>query len=366
MKVLEGKTPAERNKTIAAIVLGGLAVLALSYTFLFSGSPSKPAAKTTVVTTPKDGKTVSTTVATTEVAQIKEPIPDNEDYLITPVSYSLAGIGAPDASRNIFALFDPSSVPPRPVVVSTPKPEVFVPLPTPTPAPPPPLMITGISPQAIYARTGNFNLSVDGDRFTPESKIYFNGSELPTQFQSPQRLTAVVPSNLVENEGERQILVRTPDNSLFSNVGQFNVQAPPVPNFTFVGLVARKRFNNDEAKLQNKQTKEYISVRLNDSVPDRFRVASISASEVVVIDTQLKLKHRLLYSDNKLATSGGSQPGGASNNGFNNGVNGGSGVPNPYGNNPQQEFQGIPSNIPRYIPPPPPSNQNDDEDDDQP
>jgi hypothetical protein len=33
MKLFEGKSPAERNKIIAALVLGAMALLALTYTF---------------------------------------------------------------------------------------------------------------------------------------------------------------------------------------------------------------------------------------------------------------------------------------------------------------------------------------------
>jgi hypothetical protein len=148
-----------------------------------------------------------------------------------------------------------------------------------------------------------------------------------------------------------------------------------VPEFSFVGLVARRRANNDTALLQNKKTKEYISVRLNDTVPDRFRVFSISSKEVVVMDTALKLRHVLGFVNEKEApggnNTGGSAPGGRE------GIRGRMNQPNPnYNPNVQtvpnvqyQSIPGIPDNIPRYVPPqpvqtPPPSKKNNDDEDD--
>ncbi|HZH35214.1 MAG TPA: hypothetical protein VEX64_10260 [Pyrinomonadaceae bacterium] len=357
MKFLEGKNPSERKKIIAALGLGLFAVCALFYTFFLSGPTKKPANRANQAkATPSPGA---------------KPITPPSDLVITPIPDNpFAMIAGGDASRNIFAIYEPpvGGILPRPVAQSEP-PVIPIP-PTPTPEPPPPLVIGFANPATVYAQSGDFQIEVGGDKFTPETKILFNGVEVPTQFGGPQRLVGQVSAQLVANEGARQVMARTPDGKLYSNVVLFNVQAPPTPNFNYVGLVARKRYNNDEAFLQNKQTKEYLKVRLNDPVPDRFRVASISSNEVWVVDTALKLRHRLPFVDEKnagkagvTAAGGGVRPDGRINN-----------QPGGFDQNSvqYQEIPGIPSNIPRYVPPQPQPNPNpnkkgnDDEDDDDP
>ncbi|HEX9929452.1 MAG TPA: IPT/TIG domain-containing protein [Pyrinomonadaceae bacterium] len=366
MKFLEGKSQAERKKIITALALGVVTVCALFYTFVLSSGSSKAkigngnvAGKPTP--SPKRG-------VTTEIP----PEPSVDDALLIAIPDNpFPPISDGAVSRNIFAFYEPPPFVPKPSVIPTEKPT-----PPPTPAPTPPIFAAGVNPGMVYAQTGNFNLEVGGDKFTPDSRIYFGGMELQTQFVNPQRLTAQVPAQLISSEGEREIVVRSPsDPKMYSNPVKINVQAPPVPEFSFVGLVARRRANNDTALLQNKKTKEYISVRLNDTVPDRFRVFSISSREVVVMDTALKLRHVLGFVDEKDApggnNTGGSAPGGR------DGIRGGRmNQPNPnYNPNPNvpnvqyQSIPGIPDNIPRYVPPqpvqtPPPSKKNNDDEDD--
>jgi hypothetical protein len=368
MKFLEGKSQAERKKVIIALALGVVTICALFYTFVLSGgSPKK---------TPGNGnanRANTNSRNSNSGQQLAQVQPESIDQtLLTPIPDNpFPPISDGATSRNIFAFYEPP-----PYVPGPPKeaPPVKTP-PTPTPVPPPPFLVAGLNPSTVYAQTGNFTLEVGGDKFTPESKIFFNGNELATQFTSPQRLTAQIPAQLVASDGERQIMVRVPsDPKLFSNSMIFNVQAPPVPEFNFVGLVARRRANNDTALLQNKKTKEYLSVRLNDPVPDRFRVFSISSREVVVTDTALKLRHILAFVDEKDAgKTGTGAPAGrdAIRGGVRNNPNPSFDVNNP--NIQYQSIPGIPDNIPRYVPPqpvqpqqPPNKKNNDDEDDDDP
>lgn len=366
MKFLEGKSQAERKKIITAIALGAVTVCALFYTFVLSGGSTRAkignenvAGKPTP--SPKRG-------GTTEIP----PEPPVDDALLTAIPANpFPPISDGAVSRNIFAFYEPPPPGPPPPP-PTPKPPPPTPVPTPLP-----FFAAGVNPGMVYAQTGNFTLEVGGDKFTPDSRIYFGGMELQTQFVNPQRLTAQVPAQLISSEGEREIVVRVPsDPKMYSNPVKINVQAPPVPEFNFVGLVARRRANNDTALLQNKKTKEYISVRLNDTVPDRFRVFSISSREVVVMDTALKLRHVLGFVNEKDAP-GGNNTGGAAPGGR-DGIRGGRmNQPNPnYNPNVQnvpnvqyQSIPGIPDNIPRYVPPqpvqtPPPSKKNNDDEDD--
>ncbi|HYP50424.1 MAG TPA: IPT/TIG domain-containing protein, partial [Pyrinomonadaceae bacterium] len=343
MKFLEGKSQAERKKIITAIALGAVTICALFYTFVLSGggrssanannrnNSNRATANSNLRNSNNSGQQISQIDQPSMDETLLTPIPDNP---FPPISDGAV-------SRNIFAFYEPPPFVPKPSVIPTEKP------PSPTPVPTPlPFFAAAVNPGMVYAQTGNFNLEVGGDKFTPDSRIYFGGMELQTQFVNPQRLTAQVPAQLISSEGEREIVVRVPsDPKMYSNPVKINVQAPPVPEFNFVGLVARRRANNDTALLQNKKTKEYISVRLNDTVPDRFRVFSISSREVVVMDTALKLRHVLGFVNEKDApggnNTGGNAPGGRE------GIRGRTNQPNPnYNPNvpnvPNVQYQSIP------------------------
>lgn len=315
MALLEGKTPAERNKMIAAIAFGALALVLLGRMF-FGGDDTPPRRPSSVRTTNPPAATAGATSSANGGSQAIDPtlqIP--REVVYTPISYSV-----PDAGRNIFAFY----VAPTP----QPKASVVVEAPTPTPVPPPPLTLSGISPSSVMARTGDFTLQLSGDKFTPHSRVYVDGQELPTTFASAQQLSTRVPAALISAPGARQIVVRTPDNSLYSNETALNVSAPPTPQFTYVGILGGSRYN-DKAILKN-QSNELITVQRGDLIGGRFKVTSISTRAVEFTDAQLQIKHTLPFVENR--STGANSPG---------------------GNNPS----------PRFQPPKPPD---DDGDDDEP
>lgn len=345
MNLFEGKTPAERNKTVAALVLGSLAVVTLAYTFIFSGSSpkKKPSESGAVKTIPRPSPVPGQPGGgLQDVESVK-----NEDpfYGLTALPENpFPPVFGGASSRNIFALYEPSNNPAPPKMPQMPSP---VPPPSPTPFPIS-VQYVASNPNPVYARQGDFVLEVGGDKFTPDSRVLFNGSEVQTEFGGAQRLTARIPAALITNEGQRQIVVRTSDGTKMSNVAMFNVLAPPVPNFNYVGLVARKRYNNDTAMLQDKQSKEYKTVRLDETL-GRFKVVSISSREVVVQDTELKFRHSLPFMDEKSAGRSGST---VRTEPYNNGIPPGfdpnvqiqyqqniPGIPNQYTQQPQRQPQ---------------------------
>lgn len=370
MKIFEGKSPSEKKKLIIAMVLGGLALLTLTYSFggMFFGGSRKTTVTVNVSPTPT--ATVSTSGGTQpDRIQTLSQEQINSDWLTRPVIYVPGAFYAPDAGRNIFAFYEPPQ--PTPYVsvevVKTEKP-------TPPPSPPPtPDFILGyVSPQSVYAGSKNFRLEVNGDRFTPDSLIIWNGSQIPSTYVSPQKMTADISAGLISAEGPRTIEVRTPTGK-YSNPVQLNVQAPPKPNYQYIGLIARRRSNNDTATLieANKTGAQPFSMRLNDVI-GRFRMVSISEKEVVMEDTTLFFRHKLPMTRPTGGVAGGvtTQPG---RGGFDRNTtpgrfptDGTNVVPYPQ-TPPAQEIPGIPSNIPRYVPPTPQQQQQkqqkDDEDD---
>lgn len=279
----EGKKPAERNKMIAAVVLGAIALISLAYMLLGSSSSSKPTSSNTNKNT--SSKTV---VSKTSLQTTDDLRKDTGGYIPQIIKAEWPQPSVPEAGRNIFAFY----VPPPP----TPKP-IPTPIPTPTPTPPN-LVLSSISPVNVYAHTSDFTLDVMGDKFTPDTRIYIGGAELPTRFVSPQQLSTKVPAQLISFEGARQIVIHSRDGQLFSPTATLNVMPAPVPTYTLIGVVIR-RGSNDYAILKDKNSSELLNEQRGDIVGGRFRVTSISANEVVLTDTTLKIKHTLpLTSEN--------------------------------------------------------------------
>nr|HQU86521.1 hypothetical protein [Pyrinomonadaceae bacterium] len=343
MKLFEGKTPTERNKLIAAIVLGIMAVFALWFAFGGSIFSSKPTVTVKSSPTPKPSATV-------RANNDELKLPSQEDmfleYVNTPVVFNGGYSDSAAVGRNIFSFVEP---PPPTPYSPTPTP-IFVPptLPTPKPPEPAPIPVGFVMPQSVYAGGKGFRLEVNGDKFTPEMRIIFNGSEMPTTFVSAQKLIADIPANFISGEGPRQIIVRTPDGKLYSDPINITVQAPPRPQFQYIGMIARKRYNNDTAYFTepNKTNVNPIGARLNDVVGGRFRLVSISAAETVFEDVSLGFKHKLpLYRPAPGQQGGtGTNPGAGRPN--NNGFPDGFGNPQIYPSNPS-------GTIPTYIQPNP-------------
>lgn len=295
MKIFEGKSKEERNKLIAAIVLGALAIIAVSYNLLgLFSSPSRPvvAVDTTPSPTPPAPSTPDTT---------RQRIFESElEYETTPVSYSPEMFAAPPPSRNIFAVYEP---PPPPV--STPRP-----IPTPTPAPPPPQTIVALSPSTTFSGGRGFRLEVSGANFNQETKIYFNQTLIPTTFINSQRLAADITASMVASEGSRAVQVKTPDGKLYSNTTSFNVLPPPRPTFTYLGPVTRAKSNNATAYIQEQGSANPTAKRLNDVVGGRFKIINITPNQVVVEDTSLGFKHNVAIAPQTTlpAPAGGFRP----------------------------------------------------------
>lgn len=353
MKLFEGKSPTERNKIIAAIVIGALAVLAIGNMIFSPFSGSKKNITVNVSPSPtasaspnRNGDTVVTALPKqNEIDDIYTRIPVTMQY---PPSAS-------DAGRNIFAFYEPPIptpyVPPAIVVKE-------IKTPTPIPPPQPNLVLSYISKQSVYAGDRGFKLDVGGDKFTPDTYIFFNGTQLPTTFVSPQQLSAEIPANYIAGAGQKTIEIRSADGKLFSNPIYFNVQAPPLPQFSYIGIVSRKRGNNDTAYVMEQGKTLPSTYRLNDLIGGRFRLVSISPAKLLVQDIQLGFlapysMELVKGSGQSSSTTTTTRP---TNPNFPDGFN-----PNPQIN--PQCPPGIPCNLKPY-PTPQPQKNDDDVDDD--
>lgn len=269
---------------IAAGGLGLVAIIVLGYVF-FGGS-SKPSSNNVAGTRPSP---------TPRSVAGSQPTPGDQGgddlSIYQPVSYNGTVPAVSEADRNIFAFYEPPPPTPKPVFI-----------PTPSPTPTPPLVASAVSPPSVFARTpADFSLQLMGDKFTPAVKIVIDGREMQTRFVSAQQLFTTVPMAMITNPGTRTIMARSSDGKLYSNTLTLTVTPPPVPNFSYVGIIGKPHFN-DTAVVQDKASKEVMNVQRGDVIGGRFRIVSISEREVKVIDTTLKITTTIPFSTDQSST----------------------------------------------------------------
>ena len=278
---------------IAAAVLPLLALVFVVRMLFGSPAPTRPASN-------GNSKAGANSNRNATRANPNAPdLPPSVAEVPTRVVYNPASIGGANAGRNIFAYYVRPEGTPQVKAEPTPPP--------PTPVPTPPLLLSSLTPASVYARTSTFTMQVSGDKFTPESRVYVDGQEMPTQFRSPQQLSATVNAAALSAQGARQVVVRTPDNTLSSNTATLNVMQPPAPTHTYVGMIGRQR-GNETALLKN-QKGELLSVQLNDLVEGRFRVAGINTNAVDLVDKDLNIRHTLPYVESRTTGQTGRVPG---------------------------------------------------------
>ena len=282
MALVDLSKPGEKKKLIWAAVLGLVAIIVLWWTFVgFDSGTKSTAVRPAASPSPQR-------VAQQNTQSPAGPVSPEVKNLqaFTEVKYEPASYNPPEAKRNIFAYYEP---PPKPVVTPTPPPA--------SPTPTPPVLLASVSPANVYARTADFKLEVAGDKFTPEMRIFVDGRELPTSYKNPQQVSATIPAAFITAPGARNVIVRTPDNRLYSNSATITVAAPPTPNYTYVGIISPQNRVADTALVQDKGNKSILSVYKGDVLGGRFRVTSISEKELVLTDTTLKIKHTLTMSE---------------------------------------------------------------------
>jgi len=271
MQLFDPGNPSEKKKIIAAAVLGIGAILVLGYVF-FGGSSSKPpVSQTRAAATPTPKRPITPPEDGTGPQEPLAPVPTS--FTVPPVS---------ETHRNIFGYYEP----PPPLVRAGP---------TPTPTPPPPVTISSLSPSNVYARTADFALQVMGEKFTPALHVIIDGRDLPARLINSQQLATTVPSAIINNPGSRQVMLKSNDGTLYSNIATLMVTPPPTPNYNYIGIIGRRSFN-DTAVLQDKSSKEILNVQRGEMIGTRFRVNSISEREIVFIDTTLKIRHTIPFS----------------------------------------------------------------------
>lgn len=275
MATAELKISNDQKKLILAIGLGIAAIVALWWTLFGFGASSRP--KSNVARVPSASPSPDNRSQRTKTDGDADLTPDD----LRPINYPGSSPVVPEARRNVFAFYVPPPPAPSP------------PPPPPTPTPTPPLLLAAISPSNVFAGTADFSLDVTGDKFTPAVHVVIDGRELPTRYKSPQQLSATVSAAMIATAGQRQVIAKTSDGKLYSTSATLIVTAPPKPNYTYIGIIGKTRHIGDTALLQEKASKEILNVQRGDVLGGRFRVTSISERELVLVDTNLMIKHTL-------------------------------------------------------------------------
>jgi hypothetical protein len=279
MQATDIRNPTERNKLILAAALGLIALLFLWWTFFGFGSsstngPARPAAQSTPSVA---NRGVPAKLSPPSAVESNAPAQDDPPR---PVVYRQP-VSAPEAGRNIFVYYEPPLRSEKAPVT-----------PTPTPTPTPPVLLANISPANVFAKTADFTLELAGDKITSQLRVVIDNTEVPTRYIGPQQLSATVPAALIANPGSRQVMLRSADGKVYSNTLTLSVAEAPKPNYTYIGIIGSPH-HIDTAILQDKSNKETLNVQRGDLLGGRFRVTSISEKEVVVVDSNLKIKHSL-------------------------------------------------------------------------
>ena len=284
MQLTDIKNPDERKKLLWAIVLGLVAIVFLWWALFGFGRSSQPVRRTANnIPGPGSRPVGQNPSAPQTVDQIKkDPLEQ-----MRPIVFPDYIPGASEAKRNIFAYYEKPTPAPSVEAVATA-----------TPTPVPPLLLAGLQPSNVFARTDDFTMDVSGDKFTPDARIFVDGRELNTHYASPQQLSATVPASMIANPGARSVIVKSANGVLYSNALALNISAPPTPNYTYIGIIGTRRFI-DTAILQDKNSKDVLNVQRGDVLGGRFRLTSISEKEVVLVDINLKIKHPLAFSNDR-------------------------------------------------------------------
>lgn len=197
-------------------------------------------------------------------------------------SMSGKGSAAGGTGRNIF-VYPPPPPPP------TPKPTPTIP-----PPPPPPITLYSVNPAGVIAKTGDFNLTVFGDKIPGDGKIFLDGREYQTNIVSATEARVKVPSDVIKRAGNLGVQIRSPnDAKMFSNQLSLNVAEPPAPPYRFIGLIVSSK--KTIAVLKSISSEDVFNVSRGDVIGKNWRIVNITPQKIEFEDTNLKITHAVNF-----------------------------------------------------------------------
>ncbi len=276
----ENSTTEKSQETRKKILLGVLFLLlagVVYYQFFWeSDAPAqtRPVASANTATKPTPTPRPAPRTGGTPEPIISQPL--NVALMVNKETQS-AGTG-----RNIFVYPTPTPVPPPPP---------STPAPTPTP---PPVNLYSVNPAGVIARTGEFTLTVFGDKIPQDAQGFVDGREYPTTFVSATEIKIKVPAEAIRTPGNVGVMIRSKtDAALYSNQGSLNVAEPPAPPYRYVGLIVNK--NGAIAVLKSQADDDVINVKKDQKFGGHWRIISITPQKIEIEDTNIKISHTINY-----------------------------------------------------------------------
>ncbi|MGH9936846.1 MAG: hypothetical protein ACREAM_11405 [Blastocatellia bacterium] len=278
----ENSTSGKSQETRKKLFLGGLlAVFAgVIYFQFFSGSdapsPAPRAASANVTTTPTPPpRPTSPRAGGTPEPIVSQPL---DLASIRGRDNSSSGIG-----RNIFVYPTPTPAPPPP------------PQPTVPPPPPPPISLFSINPAGVTARTGEFTLTLFGEKIPQDAQGFFDGRAYPTTFVSGAEIKIKIPAEAIRAPGNISVMIRSQsDAKLYSGSASLNVAAPPDPPYKYIGLIVTK--NGPTAVLKSTGDDDVHNVKKGERLGGHWKIINITPQKIEIEDTNIRISHIINYS----------------------------------------------------------------------
>lgn len=260
----------QRKKILLGLLL--LAMLAVFYFQFFADDDSGPAPVTTNNSTGSSpSRKASPTPAALRPGQKPEPI-ITEPLILAWFNTRTSGDGT---GRNIFVYPTPTPEPPP-----TPMPAG----PTPTPLP---VLLSQIQPTGVLGRTGDFTMTLYGDKFPSDAQAFLEGRPYETKVLSQTELRVQIPGDAIMRAGALGVQVRSQgDANLYSNQLSLNVAEPPPPSYRFIGLYSSKNVFTAVLKSQTEDA-DVINVKKGDKFGGHWLVLKINALEIEVQDLNI-------------------------------------------------------------------------------
>ncbi len=259
-----------RKKILLGVLLLGMVVIIYFQFFSGDSGPGQSGAATTA-----GNRTPTPTPTPRPLAPGQKP----EPIISQPLQLAWFGrnISGEGTGRNIFVYPTPTPVPPP-----TPAPV----LPTP---PPPPILLSSVNPSGVIGRTGDFVMTLYGDKIPADGQGFLDGRPYESKFMSPTELRVQVPSEAIRNAGNVGVQVRSrADAALYSNQLSLNVAEPPPPTYRFIGLITNKNGMLAILKSQSDDGDVY-NVKKGDKFGTHWRVLNISTQKMEVEDTNIPI-----------------------------------------------------------------------------
>lgn len=277
---------AENRKKILLGILFFLLLVILYFQF-FTGESSR--------STPTPPPATGTPTATSAPAPTPRPARGNTAPIVSQpldllaMTNKLTGNlgGEAGNGRNIFVYPTPTPPPPPPPVKPVP------------PPPPPPVSLFSVSPSGVIARTGDFNVTVFGDKIPADGQITIDGRVYPTQIVGPTEAKTRLPAESIKTGGNLNITIRSKsDPTQFSNQVSINVAEPPIPLYRYIGLIVTrerklavlKEMDGEENIVNMVENKEF-----GKGSKKKWKILSITPQRLVIEDLELRITHNVSF-----------------------------------------------------------------------